>query len=279
MDKGGAGKVRRHSYSMAQMKLAALARAEHAAPRVYYESERDCPGWDCDYRFDDWNPEGDFESFKEIQDGKVGWDASMLPEGAHVVGLLEMAEALSNHDRGFCLLTGWEATPAGLDEFRMAHGDQIGKSASFCIDGHTYTAFEDPSWKGSWPMGSRLGMVVKQEGNFCLEPFKPVGVEPRFSYWDKQAQGGEGQFVGQAPEVAVKARRCEIFELIDPSSRGEILSVGDQPASWGRKDFVLWMSPSALDSARAAGVAESLALARDLQTLTVAPSKPKTGRL
>lgn len=279
MERGEAGKTRRHSYSMAQMKLAALAKAERCAPRFFYESEKDCPGWDCDYSHDEWSVEGDFESFKAIQEGKVGWNASLLPEGAHVVGLLEMAEALSNQDRGFCLLTGWEATAAGLDGFRLAHGDQIGRSASFCIDGHTYTAFEDPSWKGSWPTGSRLGMLVKQEGNYCLEPFKPVGVEPRFSYWDRDAQGGVGQLVGQPPQVAVAARRGEMFELIDPSSREGILFVGDKPTRWGRKEFVLWMSPSALDSARSAGVAESLALARDLQMLQGAPSKPKTGRL
>lgn len=183
--------------------------------------------------------------------------AEMLPAGTRAVGFRELAEMLGGSPDGRSRMEGVERGSAGLEPFRMTRfesdepGAEVGAAFSFCLEGWTFTAFEDPS-DG---YRSSLAFLVAREGNFCSETFEPCPMLPRLRTarrrsWDVEEEGAREAVwaLGETPEG-----HADIFELVEPSTGRVALAVGtDRGEDWYPR-FVGAHDPELLCLASAAG--------------------------
>lgn len=181
------------------------------------------------------------------------------------VGFEELAAALAASPRGFAWLTGVERGPAGLDAktlgaIGLAPG--IGEAFSFCVDGKTYTAFEDPD-DG---YRSALGFMAARDGNWCDCVFEPCALIATFS----DGEGDSPLLPPNDPEAA----RAFLMQLHDPSSMAIALQVGTSHAEDWYPCFVAVHDPVVLERARALGIALAAELDDDLPGGS-SPARPR----
>jgi hypothetical protein len=274
------GKIRRHTYSMADLRIKAAAKAE-ARPHDLYETD---PGADDGLDYYDWmNREGNFEAYLQIANGWVNWPLHMLPADARVVSFHDLAMELAADPRGYSLLTGADRTAAGLENFRVGDwGDQIGAAFSFCVNGKTYTAFENPN-DG---YRSSMGRMIERDGNHCQSTFEPCALLPQFRRttrdWDDDdapRDPKDPKHWTTVPPGDERAGHADLLDLIDPKSREPALSVGTQRGDDYYPSFVGYLNPERLQSARAQGIAESFALADELHAGLLSLGSKRKARL
>jgi hypothetical protein len=177
------------------------------------------------------------------------------------VGFEELAAALAASPRGFALLTGVERGPAGIDAKTLGAiglASDIGEAFSFCVDGKTYTAFEDPD-DG---YRSALGFMVARDGNWCDCAFEPCALFATFS----DGEGDSRLLPPNDPDAA----RAFLMQLHDPSSMAIALQVGTSHADDWYPCFVAFHDPEVLERARALGIG----LAFELDKGLAAGSRP-----
>jgi hypothetical protein len=260
-----AGKIRRHTYSVALLREQAELRA-HAEDLGWARrgqdgesvfGEDDGADWDC----------FDFDAWSLKQSGQLDWSLERLPEGIRRVGFAELALALASDPRGYALLEGVERGSAGLEEFRRSGlADRIGTAFSFCLDGTTYTAFENPD-DG---YRSSMAFMVAQEGNWCAVPFAPVALVPQFRRttfddWDEEDSNAAapGQW-RRVPPGDVRAGHADLLDLLVPGSSEQALSVGTSRSDSYYPSFVGWLDPAGLEKARSMAVSLAYELDEDV---------------
>lgn len=260
-----AGKIRRHTYSVARLREQAELRLrsddiEWAERRQQGESVF---GQSVD---DDWE-RYDMESWRLRQSGKLDWSLERLPEGISRVGFAELALALASDPRGYALLEGVERGSAGLEEFRRSGwDDRIGSAFSFCVDGTTYTAFEDPD-DG---YRSSMAFMVAQEGNWCAVPFAPVALVPQFrrtTFDDWEQEDSNSAAPGQwrrVPPGDERAGHADLLDLLVPGSSELALSVGTSRSDSYYPSFVGWLDAAGLEKARSMAVSLAYELDEDI---------------
>lgn len=182
---------------------------------------------------------------------------SMLPKGARAVGFAELAEILKGSPDGHVRLEGIERGSAGLESHRItcygyAEPDETAGSAfSFCIEGWTFTAFEDPGDGYS----SSLAFLVAREGNFCAARFDPCSLLPRL----RTSQQRQGDIEAESWRERIWALgehsegHADVFELVEPSTGRVALSVGTERCEVYYPRFFGYHNPELLALARAAG--------------------------
>jgi hypothetical protein len=211
--------------------------------------------------------QGDFESYKAIAEGSVGWSMSNLPEGAELLGWDGFIGILAASRGAFAMLEGHEQGAAGLEGFRMALGwDRIGRAASFCLDGTTYTVFEKPLERGG-----KLAEIVAREGNLCARKFDPVPLEA-CALVDGYDDDGWSihEKVDFRDERAAGGKYLEFFE---PQTGERVMALGHRWNEWDRQDvFEDWLYEKGLERAMASELSAGAALARDLRA-----SLPRSG--
>lgn len=275
MSKDHSGKIRRHTYSMPQLRIQAQLRSDRRLGNIEAFQSKDLEGWER--AESGWREEwGDYEDWQRIEGADVGWPSSMLPEGARAISFSDLALDLAADPRGYYLLEGYERGTCGLDQFLAVGWDRnIGGAFSFCVNGSTYTAFENPA-DG---YRSRMGLLVAREGNWCSTPIEPCAVLPRFcrtSYdWSEEV---EPRKMHPAHEGAGHG---DALELIDPSSMETALMVGTSRADDYYPSFVGYARPETVQKALDSGVAENFALADELTERLAEGHKasPKRSRL
>lgn len=161
------------------------------------------------------------------------------------------------HPRGWAVLTGIELGPAGVDPEQVISVDGsrfffdeegVASSFSFCINGFTCTAFENPE-DG---YRSSLSCLVLREGNHCSTKFQAVALRPDFN-----ATGLDG-----AETVAF------MLNLLHPSTKEIALSVGTDYSDDYYPFFIAYHDPQVLEAA----LGLDLILADDLDaTLPTGP--------
>lgn len=189
----------------------------------------------------------DFEKGEQGADRGVGWDLSRLPNGARVVGFEQVAMELACDRRGFALLSGMERSAAGLDVFRVISWDAaIGAAFSFCVNGKTYTAFENPddSYRSS------MSSLVEQEGNKCSTTMDAVALRPQF----RRFMVDEDQWREMEPMTA-GSETSDMLCLVNPSTQEMVLSVGTNLSESYYPSFVAHCDVEALGRAALLGIA------------------------
>lgn len=211
------------------------------------------------------------EAAMDDENPDAGVPLSMLPEGAWVVGFKELAERLAASPKGLALLTGIERGAAGLERFvEVSYDHEVGRAFSFCVDGATYTAFENPD-DG---YRSSMGSMVAREGNWCETQFEPCALIATFANerdlgW---ANSTEDSF-GPSDE---RAAHSDILRLHEPSGMEVALAVGTRRSDEYYPCFVGHHCPKTLQKARDLG----LALAGELDdTLPSGIQAPRRGRI
>lgn len=182
---------------------------------------------------------------------------AMLPKGARAVGFTELAEILKGSPDGHARLEGIERGSAGLDSHRVTcygheepHED-AGSAFSFCLEGWTFTAFEDPQ-DGC---RSSLAFLVAREGNFCAARFDPCALLPRLRT-SQQRQGDVEEEEWRERIWALGEHsegHADVFELVEPSTGRVALSVGTARCEAYYPRFVGSHNPELLALASAAG--------------------------
>lgn len=193
---------------------------------------------------------------------------SFLPEGARVVGFLELAVSLAADARGYALLTGVERGAAGLDEFRCARdswsaSSEAAQAFSFCVNGVTYTAFES----SSDDYRSSMRALVAREGNWCECQFEPCALAPEFVEYRDYDEKNQ-RWSPRDPEAGMS----DVLELCVPGSERAALRVGTNRSDEWYPSFVGAHDPLALQAAREMGVALGYELDDEL------PEAPRAAR-
>lgn len=268
----GPAKKRRHGYSKHALAVESRLECDRKESRGFFESLGEA-AWSAGPR----GEEGDFEAFKLIAEGRVGWSFSNLPEGAQNIGWAGLMRKLARESRGFVSLEGAQAGAAGLEGFRRHKGaDRVGKAFSFCMNGATFTVFEEPVGRG----GGRLGEIVEREGNHCSRKFSPVPLSMRVVV-DGYDEDGWAISERVDPRDA-RAGKPEYVEFIDPSAEACVIGLGERWSEWGASaSFEGWVYAEALERAMESELSKGAALARDLeQSLPCAePNPPRRARL
>lgn len=263
---------------MPELKLQAKLRSDRRSGDIEALQAKDLEGWER--AESGWREEwGDYEDWQRIEGADVGWPASMLPDGARAISFSDLALDLAADPRGYSLLEGYERGTCGLDQFLAVGWDRnIGSAFSFCVNGSTYTAFENPD-DG---YRSSMGLLVVREGNWCSTPTTPCALLPRFcrtNYeWSEDGEDVQPRKMHPAHEGAGHG---DVLELIDPSSMEAALMVGTSRADDYYPSFVGYARPQVVEKALNSGVAENFALADELSERLVQgrPSPPKRSRL
>lgn len=180
----------------------------------------------------------------------------MLPKDARAIRFADLAEILKESPDGLARLEGIERGSAGLESHRMTGSEyeqserDPGAAFSFCLEGWTFTAFEDPMDH----YRSSLGLFVAREGNFCAVGFEPVALLPRLREaprpW-KDDSDGENDKLWALGENA--EGHADLFELVEPSTGRVALSVGTARNDGYYPSFVGYHDPELLALASAAG--------------------------
>jgi hypothetical protein len=268
-------KIRRHGYSRPALSVASRLECDRRESWGFFDTLGEAV-WSTRSR----GEEGDFEAFKMIAEGRVGWSYSNLPEGAHAIGWTGLMRKFAKESRGFISLEGVEAGAAGLEGFRRHKGvDRVGKAFSFCMNGATFTLFEEPIGRG----GGKLGEIVEREGNFCARKFPPVPLSMRVVV---DAYDEDGWAISERVDPRdARAGTPEYVEFIDPSAEACVVGLGQRWNEWDASEsFEGWMYAEALDRAMESELSKGAALARDLEkSLPCAesetPKRPRGSRL
>jgi hypothetical protein len=196
-----------------------------------------------------------------VPETACGLSDDKLPRGAKTVGFMELAMALAADERGYALLTGVEDAAAGLDLFRLSDhygsGNDGGSAFSFCVNGTTYTAFEDPE-DG---YRSAMGLMVARKGNWCSTRFEPCALIPRFV--SRGYQVNVGEVVSQHEPRDQAAPNADTLELMLPGGAEVALAVGTDCSDDFYPSFVATHNPEVLTRAHALGIALAYELERD----------------
>jgi hypothetical protein len=170
-----------------------------------------------------------------------------------------LAHNLRKSGRPYCLLTGIERGPAGIPEayhrasVSGADDELVGSSFSFCVDGCTYTAFEDPE-DG---YRSAMGNIAVRPGNHCQIQFEPCACVPVLSDYscDDDAPGDRVETAfSDIASAEAQAGAC-LLSLEHPLTGQTVLSVGTDYSEDYYPSFVGYHDPEALSSAQACGLA------------------------
>lgn len=165
---------------------------------------------------------------------------SSPPVQARVAGLERLAELALAGD-GFLWLEGVDENAAGLGDGALADcGLRLDPSAlalSFCVNGITFTAVEDPD------DGYRSAMaeLFERDGNHCKNRFLPVPLTLRFD--TGVGASAERDALLEAGSMA------DYASLFYPGVMGDILSVGTADAGDYYPSFMSEFSPELLTQA------------------------------
>lgn len=191
---------------------------------------------------------------------------------ADFITFKQLAWGLGKDPRGLALLTGFEAGPAGIVFSSLANSavdDGAARSYSFCLNGKTYTAFDDaPASAIEYGGCGGMSFLVSRDGNHCERQFEPCALAPRFrgSEWAGDPIEEEWRVKSRDP----LAESSRVFELCVPGSLEVVLEVGTRCYDWDSA-FIRRFNPDALDRARALG----LALAYELDEEARAMEAPR----
>lgn len=207
-----------------------------------------------------------------IPEDAAGLDVESLPPGAESMGFLELAMALAADKRGYALLTGVEDGAAGLELFQAAEWRGAARLAtgcafSFCVNGVTYTAFEDPD-DG---YRSSLSHLVARPGNWCKVRFEPCALLPRFRT-SRHCVSAEGNPMIEPGDE--RAQNTDLLELLHPGTSEVALVVGTESADDYYPCFVATHDSEVLTRAHALGIAVAYAMEAD----ALAQPAPAGGR-
>lgn len=206
---------------------------------------------------------------REERPEELEWPMSHLPEGAQESSLKELTALLIEDPRGWALLSGVERGAAGLEKYRARNDHHEAAAAfSFCLNGITWTFFEDPS------DGYRSSMraIARQEGNRCQEKFEPIALKPvMIQYVDETKQELS---LAEALEVWASGQwGPSMLELRSPESGAWALAAGTSHSDDYYPSFVGGHSPEELSKASLLGIAQLLELEKELEK---SPTKKKT---
>lgn len=174
--------------------------------------------------------------------------------------LAELHGMLMSHPKKWGILSGVENGPAGLDPDvdpgvakafaqQGCQIDSVANSFSFCVNGRTWTAFENPE-DG---YRSSLGLIAMREGNYCSTTFPSVALTPRLEF--------------------STYKDAVLLLLVHPATQEIALQVGTQDHDDYYPCFVASHDPKVLSSAGAL----NLILADDLNnTLPKGRASPKS---
>lgn len=188
---------------------------------------------------------------------------------------LTILESLRARGRPYALLTGIDRGPAGIPSIYhpQSYDGEVGAAFSFCLDGHTYTAFEDPQ-DG---YRSSLSRIAMRRGNHCSTRFDPCACIPVLSrHVDDPAHYSNPLVDLSSLDDPGENEYADIFRLAHPLTSKSVLEVGTRRADDYYPCFVGHFDPHQLTLAQAYG----LALADELdKTLPAGSRSPKNSRI
>lgn len=194
---------------------------------------------------------------------------TMLGPVPRMISFAQLAYQLSQNLHELASLSGVELGPAGVVLSTLPdlshYDDDAADSMSFCLDGKTYTAFDDaPSYV--FAPGREMSFLVVRDGNHCSSQFEPVALSPCFcgtpGHWFEGDD--EPRFSPREPQAAA----ARVFELCLPGSNNIALAIGTRSDDWD-PCFVHFYVSEVIDRARSLG----LALAEQLDA-TLPPAVP-----
>lgn len=203
----------------------------------------------------------------------------MLGPMPRLITFAQLAYMLSQNAYGLVSLSGVELGPAGVVLSTLPdlshYDDDAADSMSFCLDGKTYTAFDDaPSYV--FAPGREMSFLVVRDGNHCPTQFEPVALSPRFcgtpGHWFEGDD--EPRFSPHEPEAA----DARVFELCLPGSNDVALAVGTRSDDWDLC-FVHFYVSTVIERARSLGLALAEQLDATLPPVVPANIGPAKRRL
>lgn len=162
-----------------------------------------------------------------------------------LASLSDLAE-LASQTGGLLLLSGADNSLAGLEpedfEPLGLSFDSAANAFSFCVNGRTLTAIEDPD-DG---YRSTLGALILREGELCKNRFPALPLRPRFY---NTYDGDSPALIEGDPMIA--SRQASLMDLVEDGAEEALLSVGTDYSEDYYPSCVSYFSAELFDAALA----------------------------